>query len=85
MTEIHVSSCLFQDHPTANFIATPSTVSLTFFAIFLSISQEGTVRVPPALQPYLGLEVIEKPKYSPLKYIGPNQHSRPARPAPKTR
>uniref|UniRef100_A0A673B864 serine--tRNA ligase n=1 Tax=Sphaeramia orbicularis TaxID=375764 RepID=A0A673B864_9TELE len=47
--------------------------------------QEGTVRVPQALQPYLGLEVIEKPKYSPVKYIGPNQHSRPPRPSPKTR
>uniref|UniRef100_A0A3Q3R8W6 Serine--tRNA ligase, mitochondrial n=1 Tax=Monopterus albus TaxID=43700 RepID=A0A3Q3R8W6_MONAL len=48
-------------------------------------TKEGTVRVPQALQPYLGLEVIEKPKYIPVKYIGPNQHSRPPRPAPKTR
>lgn len=47
--------------------------------------QDGTVRVPRALQPYLGLEVIEKPKYKPLKYIGTNQPSRPPRPAPKTR
>uniref|UniRef100_A0A672J4S2 Serine--tRNA ligase, mitochondrial n=1 Tax=Salarias fasciatus TaxID=181472 RepID=A0A672J4S2_SALFA len=45
----------------------------------------GTVRVPRALQPYLGLEVIEKPKYTPLKYIGPNQANRPPRPAPKRR
>ncbi|XP_038129087.1 serine--tRNA ligase, mitochondrial [Cyprinodon tularosa] len=43
-------------------------------------TKDGTVRVPRALQPYLGLEVIEKPKYTPLKYIGPNQHSRPPRP-----
>uniref|UniRef100_A0A3Q2QUN9 Serine--tRNA ligase, mitochondrial n=1 Tax=Fundulus heteroclitus TaxID=8078 RepID=A0A3Q2QUN9_FUNHE len=48
-------------------------------------TKDGTVRVPRALQPYLGLEVIEKPKYTPLKYIGPNQHSRPSRPGPKTR
>ncbi|KAF3848085.1 hypothetical protein F7725_021113 [Dissostichus mawsoni] len=36
-------------------------------------------------KPFLGLEVIEKPKYTPLKYIGPNQHNRPPRPAPKSR
>ncbi|KAM4567177.1 serine--tRNA ligase, mitochondrial [Odontesthes bonariensis] len=48
-------------------------------------TKEGAVRVPQALQPYLGLEVIEKPKHTPLKYIGPNQHSRPPRPAPKSR
>uniref|UniRef100_H3DA11 Serine--tRNA ligase, mitochondrial n=1 Tax=Tetraodon nigroviridis TaxID=99883 RepID=H3DA11_TETNG len=48
-------------------------------------TKEGTVRVPTALQPYLGLEVIEKPKHAPLRYIGPNQHSRPPRPAPKPR
>uniref|UniRef100_A0AAR2KKF4 serine--tRNA ligase n=1 Tax=Pygocentrus nattereri TaxID=42514 RepID=A0AAR2KKF4_PYGNA len=42
-------------------------------------TKEGTVRVPDALQPYLGLEVIEKPKYTPLKYIGPNQPNRPPR------
>ncbi|XP_040027507.2 serine--tRNA ligase, mitochondrial isoform X2 [Gasterosteus aculeatus] len=48
-------------------------------------TKEGTVRVPRALQSYLGLEVIETPKYAPLKYIGPNQHKRPPRPAPKAR
>uniref|UniRef100_A0A3B4EH00 serine--tRNA ligase n=1 Tax=Pygocentrus nattereri TaxID=42514 RepID=A0A3B4EH00_PYGNA len=47
--------------------------------IFTAFFQEGTVRVPDALQPYLGLEVIEKPKYTPLKYIGPNQPNRPPR------
>ncbi|XP_059186484.1 serine--tRNA ligase, mitochondrial [Centropristis striata] len=47
-------------------------------------TKEGTVRVPPALQPFLGLEEIQKPKETPLRYIGPNQHSRPPRPAPKT-
>lgn len=46
-------------------------------------TKEGTVHVPRALQPYLGLEVIEKPTDVPLKYIGPNQPFRPPRPAPK--
>uniref|UniRef100_A0A4W5QY60 Seryl-tRNA synthetase 2, mitochondrial n=1 Tax=Hucho hucho TaxID=62062 RepID=A0A4W5QY60_9TELE len=36
-------------------------------------TKEGTVCVPRALQPYLGMEVNEKPKCTPLKYIGPNQ------------
>ncbi|XP_024132341.1 serine--tRNA ligase, mitochondrial [Oryzias melastigma] len=48
-------------------------------------TKEGTVRVPRALQPYLGLEVIQKPSYTPLRYIGPNQHHRPPRPAARTR
>lgn len=48
-------------------------------------TKEGTVRVPKALQPYLGLELIEKPLYCPLRYIGPNQPNRPPRPSPKTR
>lgn len=47
-------------------------------------TKEGTVRVPRALQPYLGLEVIQTPTHLPLKYIGPNQPRRPARPLPKT-
>ncbi|XP_027854961.1 serine--tRNA ligase, mitochondrial isoform X2 [Xiphophorus couchianus] len=48
-------------------------------------TKNGTVCVPQALQPYLGLEVIEQPKHTPLKYIGPNQHSRPPRPGPNPR
>ncbi|MED6268159.1 seryl-tRNA synthetase [Characodon lateralis] len=48
-------------------------------------TKDGSVHVPQVLQPYLGLEVIEKPKYTPLKYIGPNQHSRPPRPGSNTR
>ncbi|XP_011607049.2 serine--tRNA ligase, mitochondrial [Takifugu rubripes] len=48
-------------------------------------TKDGTVRVPAALQPYLGLEIIDKSEQTPLKYIGPNQHSRPPRPAPKSR
>ncbi|XP_058489269.1 serine--tRNA ligase, mitochondrial [Solea solea] len=43
-------------------------------------TKDGTVRVPEALQPYLGLNVIEKPSHTALKYMGPNQHSRPRRP-----
>lgn len=46
-------------------------------------TKEGTVLVPPVLQPYMGLEVIEKPRYTPLKYTGPNQPIRPPRPAPR--
>ncbi|XP_070684794.1 serine--tRNA ligase, mitochondrial [Pempheris klunzingeri] len=66
--------------------ATACAIPRTIIAILETHqTKEGTVSVPRALQPYLGLEVIEKPKYSPLKYIGPNQHSRPPRPAPKTR
>lgn len=65
------------EHSLIQFFVLPHYV----LSLFLSIFQEGTVHVPPALQPYLGLEVIEKPKYTPLKYIGPNQPSRPPRPA----
>ncbi|KAK6470698.1 serine--tRNA ligase [Huso huso] len=39
-------------------------------------TKDGSVRVPQVLQSFLGSEVIEKPKYSPLTYIGPNQHHR---------
>ncbi|KAJ8280250.1 hypothetical protein GJAV_G00052310 [Gymnothorax javanicus] len=48
-------------------------------------NKDGTVRVPHALQPYMGSVVIEKPEYSPLKYTGPNQPQCPPRPTPKTR
>ncbi|GLD65665.1 serine--tRNA ligase, mitochondrial [Lates japonicus] len=66
--------------------ATACAIPRTIIAILETHqTKEGTVRVPRALQPYLGLEVIEKPKYIPLKYIGPNQHHRPPRPGPKTR
>ncbi|XP_056157783.1 serine--tRNA ligase, mitochondrial [Lampris incognitus] len=66
--------------------ATACAIPRTIIAILETHqTKEGTVRVPQALQPYLGLEVIEKPNYTPLKYIGPNQTSRPPRPVPKTR
>ncbi|KAL3057005.1 hypothetical protein OYC64_007482 [Pagothenia borchgrevinki] len=66
--------------------ATACAIPRTIIAILETHqTKEGSVRVPRALQPFLGLEVIEKPKYTPLKYIGPNQHNRPPRPAPKSR
>ncbi|XP_034023765.1 serine--tRNA ligase, mitochondrial isoform X2 [Thalassophryne amazonica] len=61
--------------------ATACAVPRTIIAILETHqTKEGTVRVPRALQPYLGLEMIEKPNYSPLKYIGPNQRKQPLRP-----
>ncbi|CAJ1066171.1 serine--tRNA ligase%2C mitochondrial [Xyrichtys novacula] len=66
--------------------ATACAIPRTIIAILETHqTKEGTVRVPRALQPYLGLEMIEGPNYTPLKYIGPNQHTRPPRPVPKTR
>ncbi|XP_061073835.1 serine--tRNA ligase, mitochondrial [Conger conger] len=66
--------------------ATACAIPRTIIAILETHqTKDGTVRVPRALQPYVGSEVIEKPKYSPLEYIGPNQPQRPPRPAPKPR
>uniref|UniRef100_A0A8P4KTH9 serine--tRNA ligase n=1 Tax=Dicentrarchus labrax TaxID=13489 RepID=A0A8P4KTH9_DICLA len=66
--------------------ATACAIPRTIIAILETHqTKEGTVRVPKALQPYVGLEVIEKPKYTPLKYIGADQPHQPPRPAPKTR
>ncbi|XP_035241834.1 LOW QUALITY PROTEIN: serine--tRNA ligase, mitochondrial [Anguilla anguilla] len=66
--------------------ATACAIPRTIIAILETHqNKDGTVRVPRALQPYVGSEVIEKPKYSPLKYIGPNQPQRPPRPTPKPR
>ncbi|XP_062872522.1 serine--tRNA ligase, mitochondrial [Trichomycterus rosablanca] len=59
--------------------ATACAIPRTIIAILETHqTKEGTVRVPEVLQPYLGLEVIEKPKCTPLKYIGPNQPNRPS-------
>uniref|UniRef100_A0A670J2U9 serine--tRNA ligase n=1 Tax=Podarcis muralis TaxID=64176 RepID=A0A670J2U9_PODMU len=38
--------------------------------------KDGSVRVPDVLQPLMGTEIIGKPSYTPLKYIGPNQPKR---------
>ncbi|XP_029536551.2 serine--tRNA ligase, mitochondrial [Oncorhynchus nerka] len=66
--------------------ATACAIPRTIIAILETHqTKEGTVLVPPVLQPFLGLEVIEKPKYIPLKYIGPNQPNRMPRPVPKPR
>ncbi|XP_066559813.1 serine--tRNA ligase, mitochondrial isoform X2 [Amia ocellicauda] len=57
--------------------ATACAVPRTLIAILETHqTRDGTVQVPKVLQPYLGSEVIEKPKYTPLKYIGPNQPQR---------
>ncbi|XP_068173383.1 serine--tRNA ligase, mitochondrial isoform X2 [Antennarius striatus] len=65
--------------------ATACAIPRTIIAILETHqTKEGTVRVPRALQPYLGLETIEKPKSSPLRYIGPNQRFKPTRAAPRT-
>ncbi|XP_028320348.1 serine--tRNA ligase, mitochondrial [Gouania willdenowi] len=66
--------------------ATACAIPRTIIAILETHqTKEGTVRVPQVLQPYMGMEVIERPTYTPLKYIGPNQAHRPARPAPRNR
>ncbi|KAK7882071.1 hypothetical protein WMY93_028245 [Mugilogobius chulae] len=46
-------------------------------------TKDGSVLIPKALQPFFGSDLIQKPSYSALKYIGPNQAHRPPRPAPK--
>ncbi|XP_055052056.2 serine--tRNA ligase, mitochondrial [Misgurnus anguillicaudatus] len=57
--------------------ATACAIPRTIIAILETHqTKEGTVRVPDVLQHYLGLEVIEKPTYTPIKYIGPNQPKR---------
>ncbi|XP_052473098.1 serine--tRNA ligase, mitochondrial [Carassius gibelio] len=57
--------------------ATACAVPRTVIAILETHqTKEGTVLVPEVLRHYLGLEVIEKPKYTPVKYIGPNQPKR---------
>ncbi|XP_066438029.1 serine--tRNA ligase, mitochondrial isoform X1 [Eleutherodactylus coqui] len=39
--------------------------------------KDGRVRIPEVLQPFMGADVIEKPPYTPQKYIGPNQKKKP--------
>ncbi|RXN15841.1 serine--tRNA mitochondrial [Labeo rohita] len=57
--------------------ATACAVPRTVIAILETHqTKEGTVLVPEVLQHYLGLKVIEKPEYTPIKYIGPNQPKR---------
>lgn len=35
--------------------------------------QDGSIRVPPALQPFVGRAVLTRPPAPLLRYIGPNQ------------
>uniref|UniRef100_A0A673IJU7 serine--tRNA ligase n=1 Tax=Sinocyclocheilus rhinocerous TaxID=307959 RepID=A0A673IJU7_9TELE len=57
--------------------ATACAVPRTVIAILETHqTKEGTILVPEVLRHYLGLEVIDKPKYTPIKYIGPNQPKR---------
>ncbi|XP_041599140.1 serine--tRNA ligase, mitochondrial isoform X2 [Vulpes lagopus] len=54
--------------------ATACAVPRLLIAILESNQQEdGSVLVPPALQPYLGTDRITIPTHVPLQYIGPNQ------------
>ncbi|XP_077579397.1 serine--tRNA ligase, mitochondrial [Stigmatopora nigra] len=63
--------------------ATACAIPRTIIAILETHqTKDGSVRVPKALQPYLGLDMIQKSKCTPLKYIGPNQPSRQPRPTP---
>ncbi|XP_057695826.1 serine--tRNA ligase, mitochondrial [Corythoichthys intestinalis] len=63
--------------------ATACAIPRTIIAIMETHqTKEGSVRVPRALQPYMRLDVIERPKWTPPKYIGPNQPSRQPRPTP---
>ncbi|KAM6959240.1 serine--tRNA ligase, mitochondrial [Aplochiton taeniatus] len=66
--------------------ATACAIPRTIIAVLETHqTKDGTVLVPQALQPYLGLEVIEKPLETPLKYIGPNQPHQPNLPGPTGR
>ncbi|KAG1951350.1 serine--tRNA ligase, mitochondrial [Pimephales promelas] len=57
--------------------ATACAIPRTIIAILETHqTKEGTVQIPEVLQHYLGLDVIEKPKYTPIKYMGPNQPKR---------
>ncbi|KAM8964189.1 serine--tRNA ligase, mitochondrial isoform 1-T1 [Lycaon pictus] len=54
--------------------ATACAVPRLLIALLESNQQEdGSVLVPPALQPYLGTDRITVPTHMPLQYIGPNQ------------
>ncbi|XP_070080483.1 serine--tRNA ligase, mitochondrial isoform X2 [Equus caballus] len=62
--------------------ATACAVPRVLIALLESNQQEdGSVLVPPALQPYLGTDRITAPTHVPLRYIGPNQPQKPRLPA----
>ncbi|XP_027475263.1 serine--tRNA ligase, mitochondrial isoform X6 [Zalophus californianus] len=61
--------------------ATACAIPRLLIALLESNQQEdGSVLVPPALQPYLGTDRITAPTHTPLQYIGPNQPQKPRRP-----
>ncbi|XP_026303485.1 serine--tRNA ligase, mitochondrial [Piliocolobus tephrosceles] len=61
--------------------ATACAVPRLLIALLESNQQkDGSVLVPPALQPYLGTDRITAPTHVPLQYIGPNQRRKPGLP-----
>ncbi|KAI5930127.1 serine--tRNA ligase, mitochondrial [Manis javanica] len=61
--------------------ATACAVPRLLIALLESYQQkDGSVLVPPALQPYLGTDRITAPTHVPLQYIGPNQPQKPRPP-----
>ncbi|XP_005399861.1 PREDICTED: serine--tRNA ligase, mitochondrial [Chinchilla lanigera] len=61
--------------------ATACAVPRVLIALLESNQQkDGSVLVPPALQPYLGTDRITAPAHTPLQYIGPNQPQKPRLP-----
>nr|XP_014332112.1 PREDICTED: serine--tRNA ligase, mitochondrial isoform X1 [Bos mutus] len=61
--------------------ATGCAVPRLLIALLESYQQkDGSVLVPPALQPYLGTDRITTPTHVPLQYIGPNQPQKPRLP-----
>nr|XP_012630114.1 serine--tRNA ligase, mitochondrial isoform X2 [Microcebus murinus] len=61
--------------------ATACAVPRLLIALLESNQQkDGSVLVPPALQPYLGTDRITAPTHAPLQYIGPNQPQKPRLP-----
>lgn len=58
--------------------ATACAVPRVLIALLESNQQkDGSVLVPPVLQPYVGTERITAPTHVPLRYIGPNQPQKP--------
>ncbi|XP_059761282.1 serine--tRNA ligase, mitochondrial isoform X3 [Balaenoptera ricei] len=61
--------------------ATACAVPRLLIALLESNQQkDGSVLVPPALQPYLSTDRITTPTHVPLQYIGPNQPQKPRLP-----
>ncbi|KAM5134657.1 serine--tRNA ligase, mitochondrial [Callospermophilus lateralis] len=61
--------------------ATACAVPRLLIALLESNQQkDGSVLVPPVLQPYLGTDRITAPTHVPLQYIGPNQPRKPRDP-----